>query len=124
MLNIEIDVPNAIATLSPDSSLSEADFKRVTAVIDPFIEQHGKLNGLIISVESFPGWDSFGGLLSHLTFVKNHHKEIKNIALVTDSSLSSFAEDIASHFISAKVKAFKYHDFDLAKTWIVSNNDE
>ncbi|MDX2319575.1 MAG: STAS/SEC14 domain-containing protein [Moritella sp.] len=123
MLNILIDEKNGIAIFSPDEKLSEADFKSATNAIDPYIELHDKLNGLIISTESFPGWESFAGLLSHLSFVKDHHKKIKCIALVTNSALGSLAEHLASHFVSAEIKAFKYSELELAKLWIMSSHD-
>ena len=123
MLNIQIDTENGIAILSPDDKLSEADFKNAAETIDPYIEQHEKLNGLIIATESFPGWESFAGLISHLTFVKDHHKKIKHIDFVTNSPLGSLAEHLASHFVSAQISAFKYSDLDLAKLWIIENND-
>lgn len=124
MMNIEIDEKNGIAIFCPDEKLSEADFKSAANVIDPYIEQNEKLNGLIISTEHFPGWESFKSLLSHLSFVKNHHQKIKYIALVTNSPLGSMAEHIASHFVSAQIMAFKYSELNLAKSWILSSHDE
>ena len=122
MLDIKIDVKNGIAILTPDDKLSKADFKSATNVIDPYIEQHENLNGLIISTESFPGWESFSGLVSHLSFVKDHHKKIRYIAFVTNSPLGSLAEHLASHFVSAKIMAFKYNEFELARSWITENS--
>lgn len=45
---------------------------------------------------------SFAALSSHLKFVKDHHKKIARIVLVTDSVLGNFAELIASHFVQAE----------------------
>ncbi|MCP8690478.1 STAS/SEC14 domain-containing protein [Marinobacterium sedimentorum] len=123
MLNIEIDEENGIAILSPDSKLSDEDFKSATNIIDPYIERSGKLSGLIISTESFPGWESFSGLLSHLSFVKDHHKKIKHVAFVTNSPIGSLAGKVASHFVSAKIRTFKFSELELAKAWIISSND-
>jgi hypothetical protein len=62
--------------------------------------------------------------LSHLSFVKDHHKKIKHIALVTNSPLGSLAENLASHFMSAKILSFKYSELDLAKSWIIESDDK
>jgi hypothetical protein len=123
MLNIEIDEDNGIAILTPDSKLSEKDFKNATAIIDPYIEKSGKLCGVIISTESFPGWESFSDLIAHLSFVKDHHKKIGKVAFVTSSPIGSLAESIGSHFVSAKIRNFKFSEFELAKIWIISNHD-
>ena len=118
MLNVEIDEKNGIAILTPNEKLSVEDFESAARVIDPYIEQYGELNGIIISTESFPGWESFSGLLSHLSFVKEHHKKIRMVALVTNSSFGPVAENLASHFVAAKIKAFKFNEFDAAKLWL------
>jgi hypothetical protein len=123
MINIEIDEKNGIAIFSPDDKLSKEDFKSAANVIDPYIKEHGKLNGLIISAELFPGWDSFAGLVSHLSFVRNHHKKIKCISLVTNSALGSLAESLANHFVAAEIRTFRYTDLELARSWIINNHD-
>jgi hypothetical protein len=122
MINVELDTQNAIAMLAPDAALSEQDFKSVANIVDPFIEQHGQLKGLLITAASFPGWQSLAGLLSHLHFVKEHHKKVQRVALVTDSPLGNVAETIASHFVAAEVKAFAYGDLAKAKQWLLSEH--
>jgi len=120
MLTTTLDKQYRIATLEPGGPLSKTDFDGASAIIDPFIESEGDLNGLIISTRAFPGWDSFQAFHSHLTFVKEHHRKIPRIAFVTDSVISNFAEAIASHFVSAEIKAFAYKDTDKAREWILS----
>lgn len=118
MLHVTVEQEKKIALLEPDSALSKDDFDEAVKLIDPFIEEHGKLNGLIIHTESFPGWNSFGALVSHLKFVKNHHKKVSRIAFATDSAVGDLAEHIGSHFISAEVKHFPYRSLHEAKAWI------
>lgn len=119
MLSVKLDEENGIAILKPDGALSEDDFRLAAKEIDPVIEQKGKLNGIIIHSESFPGWDSFAALISHFEFVKDHHKQLSRVALCTDSVIGLFAETIANHFISAEIKLFPYSQFDKARNWIV-----
>jgi hypothetical protein len=118
MLQIDLDETNGIALLRPDGALSEDDFTSVARIIDAYVEKSGKLKGIIIQVETFPGWDSFAGFTAHLKFVKEHHKEVSFVALVTDSVLGDFAEHIVSHFVSAEVKHFAYDAVDDAREWI------
>ena len=118
MLYVELDETNSIAILSPDSALSEDDFKSAAKSIDAYLEKSEKLNGIIIQVESFPGWESFAGLTAHFKFVKEHHKKVSCIAFVTNSSLAGFAEHIASHFVSAEIKSFSFNELDNAVKWI------
>ena len=118
MLNIELDKEAGIAIVQPEGALSEDDFDTVAGVIDPYLESHGELNGLIIYTKAFPGWESFGAMLKHFKFVKDHHQKLSHIALVTDSKIGSLAEKIAGHFVSADVKRFPYSQFVDAKSWI------
>ncbi|MEM8843815.1 MAG: STAS/SEC14 domain-containing protein [Pseudomonadota bacterium] len=117
MLTVEIDKSKGIAILSPDGALTSGDFENVSNTIDLYIEESGQLNGIVIHSKSFPGWDSFAALCSHLKFVKEHHKSLSNIAVVTDSRIGNFAESIAGHFINSTVKLFPYSHLDEAKEW-------
>ena len=121
MLEISLDDKSKIVILKPNGALSQDDFKEVTRVINPFIEKAGKINGVIIYTESFPGWDSFMGLLEHLKFIKEHHKKISYVAFVTDSAVGEFAEDIGNHFVSAEVKNFSFNELEDAKRWILED---
>lgn len=117
MLSVILDQEKGVAIIEPDEALSEDDFRSAARVIDPYIEKNGKLNGILIHTKSFPGWDSFGALISHFDFVKDHHKKLSRVALCTDSVIGVFGETIASHFIRADVRLFSYENFEEAKDW-------
>ena len=119
MLKVELDEDAGIAILEPIDELSENDFVSVGKIIDPYLEEHGDLKGLIIRVESFPGWDSFSSLVAHLKFVKDHHKKIARIAFVTDSAVGNMAEKVAGHFVSAEIKHFDFDAFPDSRVWII-----
>ena len=119
MLQVELDIEAGLAILQPEGALTREGFDAVAGVIDPYLEEHGKLNGLIIYTQNFPGWDSFSAALRHFKFVKNHHQKLSHIALVTDSKMGDLAEKITAHFISAEVKHFAYDQIEDAKSWIV-----
>jgi len=118
MIDFSMDMEHAILTVSPRGALSEQDFTRVAAAVDPIIEQKGDLAGLIIHAESFPGWDSFAGMLSHFRFVRDHHRHIKKLAVVSDSAVLSIFPHISAHFISAELKHFHFDDYNEAVAWI------
>ncbi len=90
--------------------LEKTDFEKAAEEIDPLIEETGKLKGLVIHAENFPGWDSFGALVSHLKFIKNHHREIGRIALVTDSPMGNLAEKLGSHFVAASENVVRQYE--------------
>jgi len=118
-MKISIDKEHAIAILEPEERLTKEDFDKAVKEIDPFIEAHGKLNGVIIETEKFPGWEDFAALSRHFVFVKNHHKKIRKLAFVTNSVVGTFAEKVSSHFVEAEIRTFPYDEMDAAREWIV-----
>jgi len=119
MLSVEIDEVNGLAILEPDGPLTKGDFELAAKIIDPYIENTDQFNGIIIHTESFPGWDSFAALASHLRFVKEHHKKISRVAISTNSVIGNFSEAVASHFVNAEIKLFSYQELEQARDWII-----
>jgi len=107
-----------ILILKPEGPLRAEDFAALAGVVDPYIEEHGELKGLLIDAPSFPGWENFSALLSHLRFVRDHHRRIQRIAVVSDSTLLAIGPKIADHFVSAEVRAFDATDRAAARAWI------
>jgi hypothetical protein len=118
MLRHELLADKRILVLHPDGPLQSADFERIGREVDPFIEEHGGLAGLMVEAGKFPGWDDFASLLTHLRFVRDHHRKVHRIAMVSDSPLLSTAPKIASHFVSAEVRTFPASQRDAALCWI------
>ena len=123
MLSVTIDEENGIVVLEPEGPLSKNDFESAARIIDPYIEDANQLIGLIIHTKSFPGWDSFAALISHLRFVKEHHEKLLRVALSTDSTVGRFAESVASHFINAEIKHFSYQQMDQARLWVAEGTN-
>ena len=118
-LDISFNEQNKIVTLEPKGELTKDDFDYAKKIIDALIEKYEKLNGIIIYTKDFPWWDSFGALISHLEFIKEHHKHIKKLAFVTNSVVGELAQKVGSHFVNAEVKNFDYDELENAKKWIM-----
>jgi stage II sporulation SpoAA-like protein len=120
MIDHNLDKTNSILYLRPKSALTEGDFVQLAKTVDPYIQEHGDLSGLIIEVAAFPGWESLGAMAGHFRFVRDHHKHIKKIGLVTDSPLGKVAEHLASHFVSAEIRRFPAGEVEAAKQWVMN----
>jgi SpoIIAA-like len=118
MVHYELRRPEGILVLRPEGSLEASDFQKIAQEVDPYIEANGKLHGVMIDAETFPGWKDFAALVAHLKFVKDHHRNIEKIAAVSDSSFLSIAPKIASHFVQADVRHFSHSQRDEALTWL------
>jgi hypothetical protein len=121
MIEHTLDTANAILYVQPKSSLKKNDFIQLAKTVDPYIEKTGDLAGLIIQTPTFPGWKNFGAMVTHFRFVRDHHKHIKKVGLVTDSPLGDVAEHLASHFVAAEVRHFSAGELDAAKQWIIDH---
>ena len=119
MLNVNIHEEDGIVVLEPHGALTQNDFVAAAAIIDPFIERYGKLNGVMIHSKVFPGWDSFSSMLTHLEFVRDHHTKIARVAMVTDSIIGDLAEVLTGHFVQAEVKHFGFNAFKEARLWVL-----
>ncbi len=121
MLKHELLRNESILIVIPEAPLESKDFEELGREVDPYIKETGKFKGLMIYAESFPGWDSFAALLSHIKFVKNHHQKMAKVAAVTDSGFLSILPRVANHFVRAEIKHFAWHDKEAALIWLKSS---
>src|SRR5215510_13415514 len=120
MIDHSLDTVNSILYVRLKSPLETEDFAQLAQTADPHIEKTGSLAGLIIEAPGFPGWDSLGAMAAHFRFVRDHHRRIRKIGVVTDSALADMAQSLASHFVSAEIKHFPAGQREAAKQWIMS----
>lgn len=118
MLDYSIMKPEGILVLKPGAPLSKEDFDGLSALVDTYLSEHAKLHGLMIHAKGFPGWQNFAGFSAHLHFVREHHKQVERVAIVTDSEIAGMAESLARHFTSAEVKHFPFADEVQAMAWL------
>ena len=119
MIEHDLDTVNSILHVRPRSALAADDFKALASVVDPHIEATGDLAGILIEAPSFPGWEGLGAMMSHIRFVREHHRHVRKVAVVTDSAIGRVAENLASHFVSAEIKRFPAGETEAAKQWIL-----
>lgn len=118
MIHATLLEEKGVLIIKPKASLSKDDFQQVAAIVDPHIESHGKLNGILIQAEAFPGWAEFGAFLSHMKFIRGHHRQVSRIATVSDSRFLKVAPRIASQFVNAELRHFPANQFDTAMDWL------
>src|SRR6188508_2350148 len=119
MIEYDFDSAHSILYVRPQSALAANDFVSLAAMVDPHIEATGSLAGIVIETPSFPGWDSLGAMAAHFRFVRDHHKHIKKIGLVTDSAIGNVVEHLASHFVSAEIRQFPAAELEAARRWVM-----
>jgi hypothetical protein len=122
MIEHTLDQTHSILYVRPKSKLEQGDFVQLAKTVDPYIEKRGDLAGLIVEATAFPGWESLGAMASHFRFVRDHHKHIKRIGLVTDSAMGNVAEQLASHFVAAEIRHFPAGEREAATQWVMNRS--
>lgn len=122
MLRYEIMREPGIVVLSPQGPLTADDFRNLTRDVDALIQEHGHLKGLLVEAHRFPGWEDFAALISHLKFVKDHHRLIARFAAVSDGTFAKIGPAIAKHFVKAEVRRFDERDRQAAMSWVKGND--
>jgi len=70
MLSHELLRDEGILLIRPRGPIRAGDLESIPKLVDPYIGDKGGLRGVMIEAHSFPGWDSFAALVSHLRFVR------------------------------------------------------
>ena len=96
MIEYNLDAAHSILYMQPKSALAAEDFIKIAEAVDPHIEATGGLAGVIIEVPTFTGWESFGALVAHFRLIRDHHKYVSKVAVVSDSTLVKLIESLAS----------------------------
>lgn len=118
MLTYQILENDNLVVIEPKGPLSEDDFRELTRDVDLHLVRTGTLRGILIHAAGFPGWDSFGTMISHLRFVRDHHRLVKKVALASDSAMATIMPKLVDHFVAAEVKGFGFDERDEATAWL------
>ena len=95
MIKSELLKDKGVLIVSPVGPLAASDFERLAQEVDSYIEQNGRLHGLMVHAEFFPGWADFAAFLLHLKFVKDHQSKIEKVAAVSDSGFLRIIPSVA-----------------------------
>ena len=124
MVQVELNEAEGVAVVQPEQmhGLSEDDFRQLTDRVDLYLEDHDTFRGLVIVAKRFPGWEDFKAFTSHIRFIRDHHRAIGKVAIVSDSKFLSAAPYLADHFVDAKIRHFEFAEIEEAKTWAASED--
>ena len=124
MIHFEFLRDQGILTVIPEGPLESADFQKLAETVDPDIEAGHDLKGLLIDAPKFPGWQSFGDMISHFKFVRSHERHIQKVAVVSDSGFASIMPRIVGHFIHAEIRHFGGGEKAQALSWLDGSQDD
>jgi hypothetical protein len=118
MIEIDLQENRGVVSLRPHPPLSRRDFVELAATVDPYLERHGRLKGLLILASAFPGWEDLAALREHLAFVSGHHRAICRVAVVSDSSAFRALPRLVRRFVDPEVEVFPENQRADAERWL------
>lgn len=99
-------------------TLETSDFEQLSRTVDPLLVRDGPLQGILAKAQEFSGWESFGALMGHLHFIKEHHHQIQKVVVLTDRHLLSVLLKLLDHFVSPDVRHFPEGEKEAALQWL------
>ena len=124
MLRITEHAERNCLVLEPSGALSRKDLDTLIERFDAYVNARGRIPNLLIRAVSFPTWTDFATLLKHLRFIRDHHRMVRRVALVSDARALDVAPRIAGHFVSADIRAFPAKDYAAALDWVGEPEEE
>jgi hypothetical protein len=118
MLTITDDEAHNCLVLEPSGPLTRRDLDALTERFDARVAATDRVPNLVIRAGSFPAWADFAALLKHLRFIREHHRLVERVAIVSDARALDLAPRLARRFVSADVRHFPTADLDAALAWV------
>ena len=104
----------------PSEKLTEADFRDLAQQVDSMIMKCGQIR-LLIDASGFNGWESFAAFEAHMSFIKNHQRNVERIAAIVGHDWQHWVVDIARWFLHPEARAFDKSREGEAQRWVVSD---
>ena len=120
MLAYHLNESTGIVELRPRGRLEARDFESLTLTVDGYLEDHGKLRGVVVELDHFPGWDDWDAINAHLRFLRQHLPRIERVALVTDNPWLEPLPDVLSLVTPLEVRRFANERRGDAFAWVAS----
>lgn len=117
-MNLELERDRGVLVVEPLRPLTAADFEQMSLLLDPYLDEAGRLKGLMVDTRALPGWDGLGAMLAHEGFIRAHAGRVDRVALVTDSEMATILARIADFALPPQVRHFAYDQRHEAMTWL------
>lgn len=121
MLYTKIDEQKRVAILEADGPLTKVDFQRSGELFAKYNQSNGRLKGLIIYTEKFPGWGSVRDLPHHIRYASSHKNKAERVAFVTNSYWSIWVKLFGHILTGTTTKVFRHDQFYMAENWVLSD---
>jgi len=120
MLAYHLNESTGIVELRPRGRLEARDFASLALTVDGYLEDHGKLRGVVVELDHFPGWDDWDAVAAHLRFLRQHMPRVERVALVTDNPWLEPLPEVLNLITPLEVRRFATERRGEAFAWVAS----
>ncbi len=103
--------------------LAADDFSGLARTLDDHINAEDDIPNLVLHISDMPQWDGFKALKTHFKMVKEHHRLISKVAVVSDTLAFKVIPYVMDHFVAAKVRHFSDDRMADALAWAEAADD-
>jgi hypothetical protein len=118
MIEPSLDRARGILVLELTGPQEASDAARVSALLDPWLAEAGRLRGLLVDTRQAPGWADAEALFAEERFLSAYLPRIDRIAFVTDSTLVATLARLATRGAPPDVRRFPWSSFHTAMEWL------
>jgi hypothetical protein len=120
MLAYHLNPETGIVELRPRGPLEAQDFTSLSLTMKTYIEDHGRLRGLLLELDRLPGFDDWDAIAAQIRFVRRNLPKVDRIALLTDNPWLEPLPDVLRLLTPLEVRRFPLERRGDAFAWIVS----
>jgi hypothetical protein len=124
MLQHTLLVKDGMLVLEASGPFEIRDFEAIMEDVQPYLDTHKSLAGVMIFARAFPGWlnlEAATGLLHH---IERLYPQIERLAIVSDNGLLSRMPTFDDHRLNPDVKHFSESDYEEALSWLGSKDSQ
>lgn len=118
MIEVMPESGGKVLAMAVDGKLTDADYRDVIIPqLEKRLEQHNVLRLLMLTKESFSGWD-FGAAWDDLKLGLEHRSDFEKIAIVGASGWLDWAARVAAWLLKGETRFYKREQIDEAWRWV------
>ncbi len=118
MIKATFDTPIKLAHLELEDECEQTHILTASETINQFVSEGAELTSLMLSVEKYDHWESFGQLTDNFLIDENVLSQIKKVAIVTNNPVFETGTNLSALFSSAKLSIYSYCEYDQAMAWL------
>jgi len=118
MLTIHLMEPGTILALHPHGVIEEGDIDRLRKALEDQAEAGHAVRGLLVNAAQFPGYADVSALMAHLGLIREFHRRLAKVALVTDAGFGPVAETLGRAMLAVDMRHFPAARLAEAEAWL------